>query len=342
MNSHRSASLAVVTASLLFLPQCDMFKKQCASETSTGTGATSESGQALLTIGNNVEATVEGFEGWTEKFFTAQPQYKQFVEMNPELKKNLAESYLTERTLKAWVVNQGIHNTEEYKKELNDIIELGKQQLAAKYFQEKNPSTVTAADVRKYYDENKDVPGIKINDGGVATLSVKFAKQADAQAFFDAVKDASVDFEKAAKDKNLMVKNYKEVHSKRFDVAEPVRKQLEGVKKFPSVILVKVDDNNVEVVKAVKKEEAQYVPFEQVKEQIEGFLKQQNMANMFQFDSAEMQKIRKDLDVKVNTDAFEKAAGIKKEAPALSAEAQIETAGHAEMPAAPEQAQKAA
>jgi hypothetical protein len=303
---------------VLLLPQCNWFGGQSAStESETGSAQTSESSsgtsEVLLTIGGKAHGLAHELDAYFEKIFSIQPAYRQFIEAQPNMKKELAQGFFTERILNQWVAKNKIDQTPEYKKELEEGIQMLKQQLAVKMFQEKNPVTLSAEDVRKYYDENKEQQGIKTSDGGVATMAVSFGSEKAAQDFLEAVKAANVDFEKTAKDKKLMAKNYREVSDKRYDVPAPVRKKITEITQFPSVVIVKVDDKNWEVIKAFKKETAQYVPFEQIKDQIADFLKQQKMMQQFEFDGPVMRKIREELGVQVNTEALDRLSGAKKE-----------------------------
>lgn len=319
MNTKHSLYICCVGLSLL-LPQCNWFGGQKASTEATESGAASTGSETpsgisevLLTIGGKAHGYAHELDAYFEKIFAIQPAYRQFIEAQPNMKKELAQGFFTERILSQWVAANKLDQTPEYKKELEDGIQMLKQQLAVKMFQEKNPVEVSAADVRKYYDDNKEQQGIKTSDGGIATMAVSFNSEKAAEEFLDAVKGANVDFEKTAKDKKLTAKNYREVSDKRYDVPAPVRKKVAEITQFPTVALVKIDDKNWEVIKAFKKEAAQYVPFEQVKDQIADFLKQQKMMQQFEFDGPVMTKIRKELDVQVNTEALDKLSGAKKE-----------------------------
>lgn len=319
MNTKHSLYMCCLGLTLL-LPQCNWFGgEKAASGTTESAAAQSGSetpsgvSEVLLTIGGKAHGYAHELDAYFEKIFAIQPAYRQFIEAQPNMKKELAQGFFTERVLGQWVAANKLDQTPEYKKDFDEGVQMLKQQLAVKMFQEKNPVEVSAADIRKYYDDNKEQQGIKQSEGGVATMAVSFSSEKAAQEFLDAVKEANVDFEKTAKDKKLTPKNYREVSDKRYDVPAPVRKKIAETTKFPSAALVKIDDKNWEVIKAFKKEEAQYVPFEQVKDQIAEFLKQQKMMQQFEFEGPAMTKIRADLGVQVNTEALDRLSGVKKE-----------------------------
>lgn len=321
MNTKQSLQLLSCVGLTLLLPQCDWFGGQAEKKAAPASAssavkeekAAEASGDILVTIGGKVHGYVHDLDDYFEKIFAIQPMYRQFVETQPAMKKELAQGFFAEKILNQWVSENKVDQSAEYKKDLDEAVQMVKQQLAVKYFQEKYPTDVPVSEVRSYYEENKENPGIKMSEGGIATMAVKFSSEQAAQDFLTAVQGANVDFEKTAKDKDLKVKNYNTVSDKSFNVPEPVRTKVVAVTKFPSVMVVKADDTTWEVVKAFKKEEAQYVPFDQVKDQIVEFLKQQKMAKQFEFDGPVMSKIRKDLNVQINTDALDRISGGAKE-----------------------------
>lgn len=313
MKSKVSVSLSLV--SLLALSGCDWFgaKKisdsaSVASTESVKTDVAQPKGEALLSINGKVLLTVPEFEEEMAQFLDLQPQYKQMMAFMPDAEYQIFSNVKSERILDEWANKNKLNERADFKKELEKIERLGRRQLAVKYFIDAHPVSVPASDVRKFYDENKTVyPDLQVSKGGITAKAIKFNTQDAAKAFVDKVSAAGADFEKAAKDENLTVKNFKNVNDKSFEVEDAIRKKLLELKKFPSsveVVTAKDKDKDIFwVVIAQSKEEPKYVPFEEIKGKIEEFLKEQKKGEMFM---KELEKLQKDLNITEHKEYFDR------------------------------------
>ena len=77
------------------------------------------------------------------------------------------------------------------------------------------------------------------------------------------------------------------------------------------MVIVKVGGDKAWVVQALAKEQADYVPFAQVKEGIKNMLKERKVAEVF---NAEIIKLKKRYKAKENSDYFDKKKTAKQAA----------------------------
>ena len=314
--------LLIILASLVILPQCKWLESK-KDEKGSLTSVESQGlpGEVLITMYDTkvAKADVNDFKEYIDEFLEAQPQYKQIFEMMPGAEEQIFDGLKNELVLAEWVEKNGINKRPAYLKDEEKIRKFGRRSLNVKYFQEAYPVRVTDSEVRKYYDENKNnIPQLMLSQGGVNAQGVMFDTKAAAQTFYDKVKDTKVNFEAAAKEANLMVKDFGEVNNQSFNVDGVIRKKLVDLKKFPAVELVEINDKSFAVVKAMSKKEPQYVPFEDVKSGIENMLKQQKIAESL---NKELDKLAQEYKVVVNKDYFERKNKAKNPEPAAEEEA---------------------
>ncbi len=316
MRISRSIQGAMVVSLLVILPQCDLFKKTekadraQVADSSGAMADTQSGGEVLLTIDGHPRITVDRFESYMNTVLDAQPQLKQLINLMPEAETELFKSMANEELLQAWIAKNGIDQGAGYKKDLQMIQDFGKRQLAIKYFQEQHPAKISEAEVRKYYDENKKTtPELMTSRGGISAMLLSFEKPDEAENFFALVKDGKNDFVAKAREAKLPAKELKEVTEMSYEVEGPVRDALVAMTKFPATQMIKGKDKTY-VVKATAKKEPQYVPFEQIKQRLEGFLQQQKMAELF---TAELEKLKNEFKMVENKDYFDRRKKSKEE-----------------------------
>lgn len=308
----------IALASLAILPQCSLFESKETKESATDMKMENKSTsmpmsapkggneEVLITMydGKTPKATVKDFEDYINEFLEAQPQYKAVFEMMPGAEEQIFDGLKNELVLAEWVEKNGIDKKPEYLKDEEKIRKFARRSLNVKYFQEAYPVKVTDAEVRQYYNDNKNsIPQLMLSQGGVTAQGVMFDSKDSAQAFYDKVKDNSVNFETAAKEANALVKDYGEINNQSFNVDSAIRKKLLELKKFPAVELIEINDKSYAVVKATGKKEPQYVPFEDVKAGIDNMLKQQKVAEAL---NKELDKLGQEYKVVVNKDYFDR------------------------------------
>lgn len=305
--------LWLLVVSIVFLGNCEFFKKQDETTKNKNNAKTMQGGaseavgadKVLLSIDGKPVLTVSDYEDYVNTVMAAQPQLKQLWAFMPDLPYELFDQLKKELIVKNWVEANNITQSAEYKKDLQRSTEFLERQLALKYFQEQYPKlkgiTVTDQEIRKAYEEQKKtIPQLTISRGGVNAIGVMFEKQADAQEFLNKVKDPGVKFEKAAQDQDLSVKNFSNVNEYTFEIDPQVKDKIMKVTKFPSFDVIKSKDGKFWVVKVTGKEEPKYVPLEEVKE---AFRQQLLMQKLF---DEELKKIQEAMNIVENKSYFEK------------------------------------
>lgn len=309
MNVKQSLSLSVAVFTLLTLGGCggDACKHDDGHNHAANDVAAASPNDVLLRINGKAAVTVGEFEDYKAKILEIQPQYKQMMAMMPETERikidqNLYDNLVNQKILQAWIEKNDIDDSQEYQKDLALIVDFAKQNLSVKHFQERHPVTVTEADLKNFYEENKGkMPGLSKSLGGVQAKAVKFESKDKASEFLAKVKAQGADFDKIAKSSNLKVEEFKDINNRSFNLDMQVRKSLLAMDKFPKTELVEAG-KVAWVVKGVSKSEPVYVAFDEVKDGLENMLKQQKQTEIIQ---AELDKLKKEYDVDANVGYFE-------------------------------------
>lgn len=324
MNKRTLVSSILVMGALVLLPQCELFKSgesTTSSHENVSSGvptsapampaASGPQGEVLLTLFGEPKVTVSDFQNYKKELLEAQPNYASIIEFMPGANEQIFDSLVNEAVLEEWAAKNKIAQTKEYREDLDKIMKYAHRSLNVKYFQEKHPVAVTDAEVKKYYDENKNnIPQLIVSPGGVTAKAVMFDTKAAAQTFYDKVKDPKSNFDAISKESNVTVKDLGEVNNQSFEVDSAVRKILLDTKRFPSIELVEVNDKSFSVVKALSKKDAQYVPFDQVKPGIENLLKQQKAAEVL---TKELDKLKSEYKANINKEYFERERKVQEE-----------------------------
>lgn len=317
MNKLKFLSSTLLVGVLILLPNCDWFKTEESGKGSATTPSgqprspvanksAEPTGEILLTLYDEKvpKVTVTDFQNYKKELLEAQPNYASIIEFMPGANEQIFESLVNESILEEWAVKNNIDQTQAYKDDLDKIMKYARRSLNVKYFQEKHPVAITDAEVKKYYDENKNtIPQLMVSPGGVTAKVVMFDNKGKAENFFAEVKDPKANFDALAKGSNVTVKDLGEVNSQSFDVDGAIRKKVLDAKKFPSVELVEINDKSYAVVKALNKNEPKYVPFDQVKPGIENLLKQQKGAEVL---TKEIDKLKQEYKATPNKEYFER------------------------------------
>ncbi|MGE0206622.1 MAG: hypothetical protein AB7R69_02120 [Candidatus Babeliales bacterium] len=344
-------SLSALVTSLIVLSSCDWGKKEEVKKETSSTAQESTAaptGEVLLTINGKPAITTSQFEEYKNSVLDAQPQLRQLMAFMPDAEMELFKSMANEIMLKNWIEKHGIDKRADYQKDRRMGQEFLDRQLAIKYFQQEYPKMakveVTDAEARKIYDEKKETtPELMISQGGITIELVEFKQEAPAKEFFEKVKEAGKDFMQVAKDAQLKPKEIKGVNGQSFEVDGAVREKVTKMSRLPATELIKGKDKFF-VVRAVVKDEAKYVPFEQDKEPIKQQLKAQKLF------TEELDKLRKDFDIQENNAFFEKQKQarqeelerMKEEAQKQMQKKQAQTTEKSDNPVVAQNSQKAA
>jgi hypothetical protein len=317
----------LVIISLLSLPGCKLFEsfmgtseeraraQKVATEEkgmemmTTGISVLPEeelTGEALITMDGTPIVTVNSLKSEKEKLLDANPQLKQMLDyMDPaQLDRNLAEGLMNQVIVDRYIAEQGINKMPDYKKELRDGIKAVERMVNTKFFTQSFEVTISDADVRAFYDKNKDaMPHLIVSRGGVKAMGLSFDTEAAAKAFADTVRAQGNDLQKAAaaQGKGDQVRDFMTVNQQSFGVEPELKNKILGVTSFPSVQVFTLADGAAWVVVAQSKEATQYRPFEEVKADLKDYLEKEERAKRF---DDEMSKLKKRYNVVMKEEFF--------------------------------------
>jgi len=266
----------------------------------------------IATIAGKPLMTLKSFEREFAQIVDENPQLKQMAQFIPDLKSNVMNSLVGQAVMDIYINKVGIAKQADYQDELSRMMVAVKRSLNRKYFTKQFPYSVTDAEIKTFYQENKDkVPGLVMSAGGVKSVGVKFADKAAAQAFYDGVKANPAKFDAVAKERGLTekVEDFKVVNEQSAGVNPVLRKRIVAITTVPSAEMVNVSDKEIWVIKASEKEEKQYRPFEEVKDYLRNDLERSKEMKAIE---EQVEKLKKEYDVSIDEAV---AATLKPKAP---------------------------
>ena len=272
----KTIPMTVVVLTMFVLPGCD-WASNGKNNTKTIASAAQKSNDLFVGDGSEVIASIGGKPFLTEKAFEQEfqalleknPQLKQLAAMIPDIDEKILEGCVAQRIINYHINQKGIDETPEYQQDLQELVEQAKTNLNGTYFTKLYPVQVTDAEVEKYYKENRDsIPELVVSRGGVQVKGVSFDSEAKAKEFLEKAKGKADQLESLAQAAELgdKFRDFKLVNNESIGVDKAVTTKALGIKKFPTVELVKGADKTVWVIAALSKEEPKYHPFDQVKE----------------------------------------------------------------------------
>ena len=313
----QSLPISLLIITLVMLPACaplDWIKKQFGKEEvsthqSKSTEPENKSAKKASMNENEVLISMDGKPVVTRA--NLEEDYRQVVEERPELKglepyvkANLLQGWVTQTIVDAYVKEHNIHNSDTYKKDLENMIGRLTRVLNVKYFREAFPVEVKEADIKEYYEKNKETfPDLILERGGVETMAVSFDKEDAAKAFVEKAKATPKDFEKLAQAANKNTfRDFKFVNAQTPEVDPAIKNAISDLKKFPHIQMVKAANNTYWVFDATSKKESKYRPFdEQVKEGLRQYMIQEKQMKIME---DEMSKLKEKYKIEVNASAL--------------------------------------
>ncbi len=330
-NFSSKMSCALLMCSMVFLPSCDWLKDKLGlgRKSTTSAVAAGDTTEVIATINGKPLMTAGEFEKQFKNFIEKHPYGAMFAQMEG-VDRKIFDGLVGQKVMTRWVEEQGINETPEYKEYLDQLV----QMLNARFFQMKHPVAVSDAEIKAFYDQNKEsMPEAVLSRGGVNATGVQFAKEADAKAFLEKAKGKGATLEKVAKEANVgdKYRDLKLVNAASIGIDAGLRDKIVGLKKFPALEVLKAGDGSFWVVYASGKEEQKYRGYEELKQAIEQRLTAQKQEQAME---KAMEQLKKDYNVKVVEEYFTKKN-------AANAPQEVENAEQLEMvmPEAPENAQ---
>lgn len=300
MKQCNSRMLYFMAGTLVVLAGCG--KK--AQEETTAPSQTGISEEVLISRNGKPLLTVAEFQKTLKDATEADQQMQLMAQFMPDFEMQFfKQSELRKRVLDLWASENKIAEEKEYKEQEDRAKEALRTILNQQMFVKKNVGKVSQEDVAKYYEEHKKDPNFLINPDGVEAKAVTFTSEQAAQDFEQSVRQHKNDLEAAAKNVKKSVDNLGVV-SQMSAVDPKVKARVLAVKKFPTIVVVKVNDKDVWVVKATKHVTAKYRPLdERVKKMIEEMLMGSKIEETF---AQKIEEFQKQYGLEVNFTYFER------------------------------------
>lgn len=301
--------------SLALLPGCWPFEQKEEPDTVpmsklTPSQKVTDGSEVLLSINGRPVITEKSLQEYIEQAKGANEQVAMILEIMPNAEHDIFfNGLMQDKLLKEWIKDKGIDQRQEYQNDMKQLLQMAHSSLAAQYFQKELNVTVSDSEARKYYDEHKqEIPGVIVSPGGVKARGVVFDDTAKAQAFY-AKLQAGANFATTAQEENLTIDDFggQPINDRSF-VDPKVKEAVLAISSYPKAVLVKLDDGKAWVVQALAKEQAEYLPFDQVKEGIKNMLKERKVAEVFE---QEIKKLKSKFKVVENKAYFEKKTAAK-------------------------------
>lgn len=226
-----------------------------------------------------------------------------------KLKRQILDKLTDQEIILSKAYQDNITQTEDFKKAYKEMMQLVERSLAIQFF-EKNvfeKTAVSDSDIKQHYNANKE-KYVKVA-GGILVSGAKFTSEALANKFMDTVKAKPADFDKlAAKDKNAKFKHFGRInqaaHSAQQFEAENIPSQIKtkalSASKFPSIDKVTIN-KDVWVFAALDKKDSVYFDIDEIRPQIEGFIKQNQFAKNIE---SQLKDLRNEMTIVINEDYF--------------------------------------
>jgi len=317
--THKGMLVGGVVATLFLLPGCMNNSKTIQEETiNVEIEEAPLTGEVLVSMKGKAVITTDSMADEKERFLNWYPQFRQVLPvMDPkEVDHLILEQVITQKIIDEYIAENKIDQTESYKKDLAAAIENIVRMLNAKHFGENLVVSVSDAEIKEFYEANKDsMPGIIVSQGGISTTGIEFSDESTARAFMTKAKSVPGGFKKAAQDEGLtaQIKDFKLVNAQSIGVDAQLRDKIVGIKTVPAIELFAVD-GKFWVVNATSKEEPKYRPYDQLKDRLKQQVEQNKKMELLQ---EKLNKLREQFKIEINEDYFKPGDMMEEEEEAM-------------------------
>ncbi|MFI5332909.1 MAG: peptidyl-prolyl cis-trans isomerase [Candidatus Babeliales bacterium] len=300
----KKMSLLMVCLLITMLPGCavlNWFKGKMGSNSSTS-GTSTLDKDVLASLNGKSIITVESLNADFNQLLEENPQLKSVLPLMPDAKYNFLMGMVSQAVVDKYIEDSGIDKTAEYKKELENTMRSVKRMLNTKYFGLKHPVAVTDAEVKKFYEENKEsMPDLLVSRGGVKAMGIQFDKEATAKDFLAKAKGQNFNAIAAQLGLKDKVVDFKLVNNQSLGVDTALRTKIAAFKKFPALEMIADSAGKKWVVYASGSEAPEYRPFEQVKAPLKQFVEKEKRMELF---DKEINKLKDQYKVEINETYF--------------------------------------
>jgi hypothetical protein len=209
------------------------------------------------------------------------------VEQQVQVYQGILDSIILERLMGEWVKREGIDKNPEYQENARMAHEMIDRQLALQAFQTRllKEVAISDAEAKSFYDKNKTTeqtfkrPPFLVKAAGTKAQALVVDTEKEAKELLTQLKASNLSSvatkaKKSAKDLGV-------VNPQSYGVDNNVKSKILGFKQFPGKDMIKGTDGKFYVIEATGSQNAEYAPFEEVKEQIKQMITSQKLGEMF-------------------------------------------------------------
>lgn len=283
----KNVSFVAALSVLVFLPSCapwEWVKQKFGGNSSQSVTAEADGSPVIVTMEGQPVITLNTFEREFNDFVDKN-RLRPLIGFMPDAKDKFLDGLISQKVIDRDVETRGITETPEYKQEFDQIVKSARQMLNTKYFADLHPVEVSEAETKSFYEENKEkLPEVIVSRGGVAVVGIDFTDHAAATAFYDKVKNNPASFASAAKAAKLdgKIRDFELVDENSAALDPKLRDRIVMYERFPTIELIKTDDNACWVVYAKEKKRAECRPFDQVKSTVEQYVTREKRMQTFE------------------------------------------------------------
>lgn len=327
MNSSKRiiTKMTIAVMMVAFLGGCkpvlDFFNKKTASKKKTSTAAvqTVGKGTILLNIDGKPAITEVDFNKHLAQMLQVNPYFRgaSIDSLPAPLKRKFFDELIKQELIIAWAEKNNIDQDPEFIKSFEEMKKLVKRSLLVQRFETKlfDDISVSEKEIKDHFNKNKD-KFIK-EPGGTLVEGISFDDNTSATAFYDKVKGKESEFKSIAKatDKDSF-KDFGRVEEKQsgpgVTIPAKIKEKALSLKNLPAIARVQAD-GKIWVICASDKKAPQYFDFAEIREQLEGMLKNNKFREIL---NKKVDGLKGDFTIDVNEDYFQGPAPVAPPAPA--------------------------
>lgn len=211
-----------------------------------------------------------------------------------DIDRSLLQGLTSQSIMDRYIVDSGIAQNDTYKTDLDAAYKDVLRMINTKYFSQKYPSSVTESDIKKFYEENKDLsPNFVITKGGIKATEVLFDLETQANTFAQNVRAKNGNTLAVAQEMSVdesKIKDLRLVNEQSIAIDQAVKDAVLKMTQFPTVATVKTTENKYAVVVGTGKEETKYRPYDQIKAQLKEYLEKEKQTEAIEKAIEELKK----------------------------------------------------
>ncbi len=311
INSSTRISMLGILASIALLPGCG---PESEDKNKSDIAAVEETTPEEATSADDIIASIDGkplmikqdFDTFIDQLEAAQPGSKMYLMQDPNAEESLINTLIDNKLLtEYWIKDEGIFDTPEYQKELEQYVKMCTMQLAQQKFEKKiiKDLKFDKAQAHKYYDKYKQY--FLKESGGMQAQEVTFSDEKAAMEFLKKAKAPGANFATLAKEAEKEVTDLGTITDESTNVDDKIIKRVSKIAKAPAFDLIKVDDT-FHIVNSTKKINADYHSLEDVQDSLKEMMMEEEGPQLI---NKKKEELRKKYNVEINEDFFKGKEG---------------------------------